>query len=118
MPGVRYALGRETTFHSLFMQVVVETGVLGLALLAVWFAPTLARAVKWLGKYGEALPLAAIAGYLCIGATVGAQGMGSGVFLGLGLLASSRRLRGRPPYGGRSPGLRGRLNHAAVERTA
>jgi O-antigen ligase len=117
-PGIKYAVGREAQFHSLFMQVAVETGVLGLAPLVMWFALVLSRAFDWMHKYGEALPLAAVVGYLCIAGTVGAQGTTSGVFLGLGLLASSRPLHGRLAYRERTAALSGRLNHVAVGRTA
>jgi O-antigen ligase len=106
VPGIGYSVGKEAPFHSLLMQVAVETGVLGLAPLVVGFALMLGRTVNWSGRYREVLPLAALVGYLGIGLTVGAQGTVAGVFLGVALLASGRVLPGAAPSRGRQGGLR------------
>jgi O-antigen ligase len=98
VPDVQYAVGAEMQFHSLFMQIAVETGVLGLAPLAVWCALILGRTVDWTRRYREVLPLAAFVGYLCIGATVGAQGTIAGVFLGVALLVCGRPLQPMAPH--------------------
>lgn len=98
VPGIQYAVGGEAQLHSLFMQVAVEAGVLGLAPLAVWCALILRRTVNWTRRYREVFPLVAFVGYLCIGATVNAQGATAGVFLGVALLASGRPLQAMVLY--------------------
>jgi O-antigen ligase len=118
VPGVDYAVGREEVFHSLFMQVAVEAGVLGLAPLVVWLALILYRAINWVLRYREVFPLAAGVGYLCIGATVGAQGTIAGVFVGVALLASVRSLTPDGAIRGRSARRRRDSGHVDTETTA
>lgn len=89
--GIQYGVGREAALHSLFMQVAVETGLLGLVPLLVWFLVALLRIVRWMGRHGDLFPLVCFLGYLCICATVTGHGTVSGVFLGVGLLATLRR---------------------------
>jgi hypothetical protein len=117
VPGIEYSVGGEAEFHSLFMQVAVEVGVLGLAPLVVGFALILGRTVNWSGRYREVLPLAALVGYLGIGLTVGGQGTVAGVFLGIALLVSGRRLPGAVQPRGRQVGLRRHPDWADMGRT-
>lgn len=118
LPAVEYLVGREAPLHSLFMQVAVEAGILGLAPVVLWCALILYRNIAWVRRRGEVLPLASFVGYLCIGLTVGAQGTGAGVFLGLALLASNSPFARESAIAGRPSSLLRHREWAAVGRTS
>lgn len=86
--GVRYNVGQQTPLHSLFMQVLVETGVVGLLVLLSWLGTVLVRVVRWTAQDGRLLPLIFCGGYLAVIVTVSGNDTGSGVALGIALLAA------------------------------
>lgn len=87
--GVEYAVGHRVPFHSLYMQLGVESGLLGLLPVLAWLFLVLRRAAAGRKSYG-AVALVGAAGWALIALTVSANDTVSGIFLGLGLLASSR----------------------------
>jgi O-antigen ligase len=87
--GVEYAVGHHVPFHSLYMQLGVETGLVGLVPVLLWLSIVLKRAASARKPLG-ALPLVGAAGWALIALTVSANDTVSGVFLGLGLIASTR----------------------------
>jgi O-antigen ligase len=93
--GVEYAVGYHVPFHSLYMQLGVETGLVGTLPVLIWLAIVLWRAARARKSLG-AVPLMGAVGWALIALTVSANDTVSGVFLGLGLLASSRAARARP----------------------
>ena len=86
--GVRYNVGQATALHSLFMQVLVETGVVGLVVLLAWLAAVLIRVGRWTARDGQLLPAIYFGAYLAVIVTVSGNDTGSGVALGLALLAA------------------------------
>lgn len=79
--------GSAKSWHSLYLQVAVETGLTGLLLVATLLGALCARGARHLRLTGDAVPLAATLGFICIGLTVSGLDAISGVFLGLGFLA-------------------------------
>jgi O-antigen ligase len=88
--GVEYGVGEDVALHSLFMQVGVEAGLLGLIPALAWLAVVLWRDTRWAFRFRVALPLAAGLGFLLIAATVSAEDTVSGIFLGLALLGAQQ----------------------------
>jgi O-antigen ligase len=88
--GVHYSVGRETVLHSLIMQVMVEAGLLGLAVFCIWLASVFWRVASWSWRKRLLLPMIACFGYLVTILTVSGNDTISGVMLGLGLLATSK----------------------------
>ena len=86
--GVRYSVGQAAPLHSLFMQVLVETGVVGLLVLLVWLGSVLVQVVRWTARHGRLLPLICWGGYLAVIVTVSGNDTASGVALGIALLAA------------------------------
>jgi O-antigen ligase len=87
--------GRSLAWHSLYLQVIGETGLMGMVPL-VWILGSLVwRAIKHLRRWGEITPLIGIAAYMAIGISVSAFDGFSGIFLGLAFIAreATPRLR-------------------------
>ena len=92
---VRYAVGRKAEWHSLFLQVLVETGLVGLTFLVVWLAVAFARVVAGLRRTGRLLPLVCFSGYVLTILTVSGNDTIAGTMLGIALLgAGSRHAQG------------------------
>lgn len=115
---VSYGAGRRRAFHSLFMLIIVETGLLGLVPLLLWLGVIGARLLRWTLRSGFTFPLTCFFGYLCTAMTVPGFDPGCGIYLGIALTAClrpplSRNHRLRParypglaaPSRFRSPGL-------------
>lgn len=79
--------GSPKAWHSLYLQVAVETGLSGLLLLAALLAALSARGLRHLRMTGDVVPLVGTLGFMAIGLTVSGLDAISGVFLGLGFLA-------------------------------
>jgi O-antigen ligase len=79
--------GRHLEFHSLYLQVIVETGVLGFVPLMCILGSLFNRAVAHLRRFGEVTPLVGIVSFLLIGLSVTAFDVLSGTILGLALMA-------------------------------
>jgi hypothetical protein len=78
---------RHLIFHSLYEQILAETGLMGFIPLMTILAVTFRRALRHYGKYGELTPMVGIVGFMMIGVSVTAFDFISGVFLGLALIA-------------------------------
>ncbi|MGH9691530.1 MAG: O-antigen ligase family protein [Candidatus Acidiferrales bacterium] len=80
-------LHRHLVFHSLYLQVLVETGLVGFIPLLCILGAALYRATVHWRRFGEVTPLVGIVGFLMVGVSVTAFDFISGVFLGLALMA-------------------------------
>ena len=89
--GVRYAVGKEIVLHSLFMQVMVEAGLLGLIVLCGWLVVTFWRIAVWTWRTRRLIPLVGYCSYVVAILTVSGNDTVSGLLLGLGFLATARR---------------------------
>lgn len=98
VPGVKYATGKKVALHSLFMQLMVETGFTGLFLLLSWLAVVFSQILKRLSEAGSIFPLICLLSYLFIVITVSGNDVHSGIFLGLALLASGSRELNSPSH--------------------
>jgi O-antigen ligase len=86
--GITYAVGGEAQLHALYMQIAVETGLLGLVPFVVWLGIACFKNFRWMLKHGSILPLVCLLGYLIIIGTVSGNDSVSGTFLGIGLLTT------------------------------
>ncbi|MDB6027434.1 MAG: O-antigen polymerase [Verrucomicrobiales bacterium] len=93
IPGITYGAGKKVALHSLFMQVMVEAGVIGLLLLFAWMAIVFVRLVKDLQINKAVLPIACFLGYVLTVITISGNDITSGVLLGLGLLGTGKQLK-------------------------
>ena len=100
--NIEFEVGREMSLHSLFMQVAVESGLIGLILLLGWCIAGAVRVVAWSRRFRLALPMAGYLGFILIAATVSGTDTVSGMFLGLGLFATGRESGPRMPVAGRA----------------
>lgn len=89
VPGIEYGVGHEVALHSFYMQVAVESGLLGLVPLVAWLLVALRRTVGWSRRQGLWFPLACLLGYVMVALTVSGYDTVSGGFLGIGLLAQA-----------------------------
>ena len=78
---------RHLIFHSLYEQIIAETGLMGFIPLMTILAVTFRRSVRHYRTYGELTPMVGIVGFMLIGVSVTAFDFISGVFLGLALIA-------------------------------
>ncbi len=93
--GVRYGVGRQAALHSLFMQVIVEAGLIGLLVLVVWLTATGVMLLRWTLTDGRVLPMICFVAYLLVIFTVSGNDTISGAALGLGLLPTTQKRRPR-----------------------
>lgn len=77
-------------FHSLFMQVGVETGLLGLAPLLAWLLIAGWKVLWGTRRSRTVLPLVCFVGYVLIVMTVSGNDTISGALLGIALLAATK----------------------------
>ena len=84
---VTYSVGRRKILHSLFMLIMVETGLLGLVPLLLWLGAIGARVLRWTLRSGFTFPLTCLFGYLCTALTVQGFDPGCGIYLGIALTA-------------------------------
>jgi O-antigen ligase len=81
--------GKELQWHSLYLQVLVETGSVGFLIYGFLLLAIGNCARVHLRATGEVVPLIAVVCYLTIGLSVAAIDAISGVYLGLGLVAGN-----------------------------
>ncbi len=86
--GVKYGVGKKATLHSVFMQVGVEGGLIGLLLILTWLAVCFFKIAKNLSSRGMTFPLVCFFGYVFIVLTVSGGDINSGIFLGIALLGT------------------------------
>ena len=91
--GVRYGVGERRALHSLFMQVMVEAGLLGLLPLIVWLLCATWRILQWMLATRWIFPLVCFLGYGLIVLTVSGNDTASGTYMGIGLLATLQPIR-------------------------
>jgi O-antigen ligase len=84
---------RHLLFHSLYLQVIVETGLLGTIPLFLIIGAAVARAVRHLRRFGEVVPLTGIVAFILLGLSVSAFDISAGIFFGMALM--TRELRPR-----------------------
>jgi O-antigen ligase len=97
---IRFKRGNAMAWHSLYLQIGVETGVIGLAVLIALLGRILVRTYQHWARTTEIVPLLGVAGFLIVAATVSGMDPGAGMFLGFGFLAGHRgpfALRTRSP---------------------
>lgn len=85
--------GRHLELHSLYLQVIAETGVMGFIPLMLILGALLRRTSVHLRQYGEVVPLVGIVGYMLIGLSVTAFDVVSGIYLGLAFMSREQRPR-------------------------
>jgi hypothetical protein len=81
--------GKELQWHSLYLQLLVETGAVGFLIFGAILLAIGNRAREHLRATGEVVPLIAVLCYLTIGLSVSAIDGISGVYLGLALVAGN-----------------------------
>ena len=104
---LRFA-GRRLAWHSLYLQVGVEAGSIGLLALSILISWFLFRGFTHWRLCGQVLPLTATLCFLGIGLSVSGMDAISGVFLGLGFLAGDFS---RMAVLGRRYAFHGRCSH-------
>ncbi|GJL59408.1 MAG: hypothetical protein NPIRA03_22650 [Nitrospirales bacterium] len=83
---VTYRQGHEVAWHALYLQVGVETGLIGLTVLGIFLIKLIFRTLLYRKMTKQVIPLVGILGFMTIGITVpGIDGI-SGLFLGLAFL--------------------------------
>lgn len=97
LEGITYAVGRKSSLHSLFMQVGVETGALGLGLVLALLAFVFRKTLKWTRHHHAVFPFAAFLGYCLMVMTVSGNDAVSGMLLGMGVCCTARITRLRRP---------------------
>ena len=90
IPGIKYSVGKKVVLHSLFMQVAVEAGLLGLVLLLGWLLAMCFRLIANTFRSERVLPLACWAGYIVTVLSVSGNDMNSGILIGMALLGTDR----------------------------
>ncbi len=88
---------RHLLFHSLYLQVIVETGLLGTIPLFLIMGAAVVRAIGHLRKVGEVTPLVGMVAFMLLGLSVSAFDITAGILFGMALMTRERhpRLTGR-----------------------
>jgi O-antigen ligase len=84
---------RHLLFHSLYLDVITETGLLGFVPLMCVLGLLIRRAILHVRRFGEVTPLVGIVGFMLIGMSVTAFDCISGIYLGLAFMARERNPR-------------------------
>jgi O-antigen ligase len=95
-PAIRFRRGQEMAWHSLYQQIAVETGIIGLAFLFIALALMVRSGHRTWRERGEVTPLLGALGFIIVAVTVSGLDAASGMFLGFGLL--TRPSEGTPSY--------------------
>jgi O-antigen ligase len=85
--------GRHLAWHALYLQVIGETGLLGLICLLWILGSLLRRGIVHLRRWGEITPLVGVVAYMALGMSVSGFDALSGIFLGLTFMARERAPR-------------------------
>jgi O-antigen ligase len=93
--GVKYAVGKKVALHSLFMQIAVESGLIGLVSLISWLIYMFCKTLMWSLKHKLIFPFVCFLGYAFIVVTVSGNDVPSAAFLGTGILATGRAVKKR-----------------------
>lgn len=111
-----HSAGKELAWHTLYLQVGVEAGTIGIMGLTLLLVPLLVRGLTHSRLSGETTPLIGILGFMVIGLSVSGTDVASGIFLGLGFLSVKRRTAHhfRWERGGGDPRLQSLLKSRAA----
>lgn len=101
-PNVHFKPGVELAWHSLYLHVGVETGLIGLILLTGFLATLMSKGLVHRRVTGEVGPLLGLLCFMTIGLSVSAFDPLSGLFLGMALLGNTRGARVRRQNGWRT----------------
>ncbi len=93
--SVEFEVGRQMALHSLYMQVAVETGLVGFLPLLAWLVFAMVRVTRWTLQHGLLFPLVCLLGYALVAATVSGNDTTSGILAGIGLIGAARGATGR-----------------------
>ena len=83
--------GEKMAWHSLYMHIGIETGLLGLLILTGLLLPPAIRSWMHVRRHKEIVPLLGIVSFLVIAATVSGADAISGIVLGVGLLSYRKK---------------------------
>jgi len=115
--GNIHLAGMEMAWHSLYLHIGVEAGMIGIMALTLLLGSLIFHGLNHWRSFGESLPLLGVIGFLIIGLSVSGMDSPSGIFLGVGLLSVRRkpalRFRWEPDDGNLRPRLSTK-NGAAV----
>ncbi len=81
--------GHNLIWHSLYMQIGIESGSIGLALLALFLGALLHNGFRHLRMHGEIAPLLGVVGFMAIAVSIPAMDGVSGLLLGFSLVGGS-----------------------------
>lgn len=88
---VRFQRGNDMAWHSLYLQIGIELGALGLAALVILLGRTAWIAYRHWTLTSELMPLLGVMSFLIVAGTVSGMDPFAGMFLGFGLVASSSK---------------------------
>jgi O-antigen ligase len=83
--SIRYS-GHSLIWHSLYMQIGIECGSIGLVLLALFLGALLYNGFRHLHIHGEIAPLLGVVGFMAIAVSIPAVDGVSGLLLGFSLV--------------------------------
>jgi O-antigen ligase/polysaccharide polymerase Wzy-like membrane protein len=89
-PRVTFKRGVAMQWHALYLHIGVETGLIGLTMVTVFFVTLIYKVFIYRRVHGEVGPLLGIVCFMTIGLSVTALDPLSGMFLGLALLGTTR----------------------------
>lgn len=112
-PNVHFKPGAEMAWHSLYLHIGVETGLIGLILLTVFLTILVRKGLVHRRVTGEIGPLLGIPCFMTIGLSVSALDPLSGLFLGMAVIGNPRAVKVR-----RQKWLRGRTHGKKMDGPA
>jgi O-antigen ligase len=81
--------GEGMAWHSLYLQVGIETGIIGMLALTMLVGPLLVRGIAHWRAAGNSVPLHGVVSFIVIALSVSGLDAASAVFLGLGFLSDN-----------------------------
>jgi O-Antigen ligase len=80
--------GHKLIWHSLYLHVAIECGLIGLLLLSILLGTLIVRSIRHAKVADEVAPLLGVIGFMVVATTIPAIDAASGLFLGFSLLTS------------------------------
>jgi O-antigen ligase len=90
-PRVKLHPGHRIQWHSLYLQIAVETGLIGIGVLLLSLGVLGYRDVQYWLSTGDIAPVLGVVGFFLIGLTVSGFDAASGLYLGFALLGRTPR---------------------------
>jgi O-antigen ligase len=87
---IAYAAGEERAWHSLYLQIAIEAGLIGLLPLLIWLGILAYKNIRWARRTSEMFPLTCLLGFLVVIMTVTGFDTATGTYLGIALLPAVR----------------------------